>query len=207
MVKLSVVNSQGKETDTIDLPENVFGARVNAPLIHQAVVMYRAAQRQGTASTKDRGDVSGGGKKPFRQKGTGQARAGSNRSPLWHGGGTTFGPHPRDFGYSLSKKIRTGALRESVNSKLQTKNLLCIDELTVSPPKTKEFVKILSKLKLEGRILALLDKADANVEKASRNIPRFHLMRVQDVNALDVMSNKKLLVTKSALKSLLKRIQ
>ena len=206
MAKLSVINMDGKEADNIDLPENIFGGRVNQDVLHQAVVMYNANTRQGQASTKERGSVSGGGKKPWRQKGTGRARAGSNRSPLWAGGGVVFGPHPRDFSYAIPKKIKMAALRESLNAKFQDKDLVCLDDVTKTFTKTKEFTHILKSLKLEGKILALLDGSDASIERVSRNIPFFNMMRSQDVNASDVLRNKKVLVTKTAFKNLLKRI-
>lgn len=207
MLKLPVYNKDGKETDSIELPEEIFGNAVNQDVLHQAILMYQAALRSGHASTKERGQVSGGGRKPWRQKGTGRARAGSSRSPLWHKGGIVFGPHPRDFSYTLPKKIKAVALRESLNDKYAGKNLLCVDELTEKVSKTKEFVKILSKLKLEGKILALLDGCDASVLLASRNIRAFNIKRAIDVNAHDVLLNKKLLVTRSAFKNLLKRVQ
>jgi large subunit ribosomal protein L4 len=208
MAKLSVLNVQGKENGSIDLPDEIFGSIVNADVIYQAVVMYQAGQRQGNASTKERGSVSGGGTKPWRQKGTGRARAGSSRSPLWRGGGVVFGPHPRDFSYRVPKKIRVAALRETLNDKYLSKDLLCVDELTVGRPKTKEFSKILKNLKLlDAKTLCLVDKQDADVDKASRNIARLTLMRADDVNAYDVLRNKKVVVTKKAFTNLLKRLK
>ncbi len=206
MGKLSIFNTDGKESDNIDLPENVFGGRVNTHVLHQAVVMYNANTRQGMASTKERGAVSGGGKKPWRQKGTGRARAGSSRSPLWAGGGVVFGPHPRDYSYQIPRKVKIAALRESLNSKLQEKDLVCLDDLKKPFNKTKEFAAILKLLKLKGKVLALLDGSDPSVERVSRNLPFFNLMRSQDVNASDILRNKKILVTKTAFKNLLKRI-
>ena len=207
MTKLPVLDNKGKEIESIDLPKEIFESRLNADVIHQAIVMYQASLRQGNASTKERADVSGGGKKPYRQKGTGQARAGSSRSPLWHGGGVTFGPHPRDFGYTLPKKIKKAALRESLKAKSQDNNLLCVGDIKDSFSKTKEFVKFLDGLKLKGKILAVLDGSDESIARASRNIPSFNLMRAQDVNAYDILRNKKLLVTKTAFQNLLERVK
>ncbi len=207
MPSFPVLNSEGKKVEDIDLPETVFGGVVNNALLHQAIVKYQAGQRQGTASTKERGSVSGGGKKPFRQKGTGRARAGSIRSPLWHGGGVVFGPHPRDFSFSIPQKIKVAALRESINAKFLSKDLLCVDHLTVKTAKTKDFAKILKSLKIESKTLALLDKSDTDISQVSRNVPFFSLMRADDVNAYDILRNKKLLVTKAAFKNLLKRIK
>lgn len=207
MPKLAVLNKEGKQKEWIDLPEDIFGDRVNTYVIHQAVVMYQHSLRQGTASTKERGAVSGGGKKPWRQKGTGQARAGSTRSPLWKGGGTVFGPVPRDYGYSVPKKIRIAALRESLNAKFQSQNLFCLDEIKDKLSKTKEFASILKNLKLQGRTIALLDGCDESIKLVTRNIPRFEILRTEDVNAYDIMQNKSLMITKTSFNKLLKRIK
>ena len=206
-MKLSVLDKSGKEKSSINLPDDIFNIRVNTHILHQAIVMYQACLRQGNASTKNRGAVSGGGKKPFRQKGTGRARAGSSRSPLMHGGGVVFGPVPRDFSYSIPKKMKVAALRESLNAKYQDKNLVCIEDLKGEFKKTKEFAKILKALSLEGKVLAALDASHTSVVKVSRNIRSFNLMRVQDINAYDVMRAKKLFVSETALKALLERIQ
>lgn len=207
MLKLSVFSKSGKEVDSIDLPKDIFGVPVNTDVLHQAMVMHQASLRQGNASTKERGAVSGGGKKPWRQKGTGRARAGSSRSPLWAGGGVVFGPHPRDFGYTIPKKIKRAALRESLNAKFQNKNLICLEDLKGKLAKTKEFAQILTTLKLQGKILALLDGCDDSVMLASRNIPRFEMLRCEDVNAYDVLRNKNLLLTKTSLNKILERVK
>ena len=207
MVKCAVFNIKGKEADHIDLPEEIFGKEINSAVMHQAVVMYQASLRQGTLSTKGRAEISGGGKKPFKQKGTGRARAGSSRSPLWHGGGIIFGPKPRDFGYSVSRQIRRVALRESLNSKFQSKDLHCIDEIKQPLTKTKEFAQILKAFKLRGKILGVFDGCDESVERVSRNIPMLNIMRSQDVNAYDILRNRKLLLTKKALENLIDRIK
>ncbi|MBU0469372.1 MAG: 50S ribosomal protein L4 [Candidatus Omnitrophica bacterium] len=206
MSKVAVLDIKGIEKENIDLSD-VFEGRVNTDVIHQAIVMYQASLRQGNASTKERAFVSGGGKKPHRQKGTGRARAGSSRSPLWHGGGVVFGPHPRDFGYTLPKKIKKAALLESLKAKLNDNNFYCVDDFTDSLSKTKEFAEILKNLKLSGRILAVLDGCDESITRVSRNIPRLSLMRSQDVNAYDILKNKNILVTKTALKNLTDRIK
>ncbi|MFA5088037.1 MAG: 50S ribosomal protein L4 [Candidatus Omnitrophota bacterium] len=207
MAKLSIYDMDGKEVEAMDLPENIFRPHVNEAVVYQAVLKYRASLRQGNASTKERGAVSGGGKKPFRQKGTGEARAGSNRSPLWRGGGDIFGPEPRDFSYTIPKKIKRAALRETINAKYISKDLCCVSEFKGKFSKTKEFAKVLSKLKLQGKTLALLDDADESVIRVSRNIPFFNIMRSVDVNAYDVLKNKKILITKSTFQSLLKRLK
>jgi len=206
VVKVSVLNREGEERDAVEIPEGLFEQRVNTDVIHQSVVMYQAGLRQGNASTKERADVSGGGKKPFRQKGTGRARAGSSRSPLWHGGGVVFGPHPRDFSYTVPKKVKKSALRESLKAKFQANQLKCIEDLTDPIEKTKDFAQMLKHLDIKGKTLAALDGSDATVERVSRNIPTFNLMRAQDINAYDVMRNKNVIFTKSALIKVLERV-
>lgn len=213
MAKLSVYNIEGKEVGTIDVPQGLFDTKVSTDVIQQAVLMYQAAERQGNASTKERGSVSGGGKKPWKQKGTGRARAGSIRSPLWTKGGVVFGPHPRDFSYTIPQKVKRAALRESLNARFQEKDLLCLEDIKKALNKTKEFAKIMGNLGLRGKeklncgkVLALLDGSDPSIERVSRNLPFFTLMRAQDVNAYDVLRNKKILVSKSAFMSLLNRI-
>ena len=205
MSKFPILDIEGKEIDSIELPDDIFGGKVKKDILHQAVIMYQATKRQGTLGVKDRGSVSGGGKKPFRQKGTGRARAGSNRSPLWADGGVVFGPVMRDFGYTLPKKIKTAALRESLAAKFQDKDLVCVTDISKSMSKTKDFSKILANLKLKGKILALLDGSDESIQRVSNNIGQFSLLRTQDVNAYDILKCKKLLVTKSAVQKLIDR--
>ncbi len=207
MSKFPILNIEGKEIDAIDLPDDIFGGKVKRDILHQAITMYQATQRQGTLGVKDKGAVSGGGKKPFRQKGTGRARAGSSRSPLWADGGVVFGPVMRDFGYNLPKKIKKAALRESLAAKFQDKDLVCVTDISKSFSKTKEFSKVLENLKLKGKILALLDGSDASVQRVSNNINQFNMLRTQDVNAYDILKCKKLLVTKSAVQKLIDRIK
>lgn len=204
---LSVFDSDGKRLGSVDLPEGMFGEDVNSDVIHQAMVMYQASHRQGNASTKERGAVSGGGKKPFRQKGTGRARQGSIRSPLWKGGGVVFGPHPRDFGYTLPRKVRKTALRETLKVKHKDEDLVCVDDLKNPFNKTKDFARLLKNLNLKGKTLALLDGSDASIVRVSRNIPFFRLMRSMDVSAYDILRHRKLLVTKTALSNLMERIR
>ncbi len=207
MENLPIYNLDGKKVDDLDIPENLFGVEVNRDVLHQDVLRYLANQRQGNASTKERGAVSGGGVKPWRQKGTGRARVGSSRNPLWKGGGVVFGPHPHSFRFEVPQKVRKVALKESLNDKYQSKNLLCIDHLRATSAKTKDFAKILERLKLDGKILALLDGNDPQTLKVSRNIPHFRLLRAEDVTAYEILRSQKLLVTKGAFKILLKRLK
>lgn len=207
MPELTVVDTKGKKSNSIELPKEKFGVHVHNGVLHQAIVMYQANDRQGTVSTKDRGEVSGGGKKPWAQKGTGRARAGSSRSPLWKKGGITFGPKPRDFGYDVPRKVRSAALRESLNAKFLSNELHCIDKLEITSGKTKEFVAVLKNLKLQGRTLVMLDDNAAKSLLAARNIPYVTMSSAHNANAKDILSNKNVLVTKTALEILLKRIQ
>ncbi|MFH1360272.1 MAG: 50S ribosomal protein L4 [Candidatus Omnitrophota bacterium] len=207
MSSFPIHNMDGKKIEDFDLPEKILEGPVNRSILHQAILMYQANKRQGTASTKERGQVSGGGKKPYRQKGTGRARAGSIRSPLWRGGGTVFGPSPRDFGYEVPKKIKSVALRESLKAKLSTNDVFCVDRITLKSTKTKDFAKILKKLKMEGRILALSDEYDKDLLRVAKNIRLLSLLQAQEANAYDILRNKKILITKPAFKTLLKRIK
>ena len=207
MAKLPVHDIKGKETGSVQLPDEIFGGKVNEAVLHQAVVMYLANKRQGNASTKTRGEVSGGGRKPWKQKGTGRARAGSSRSPLWIKGGVVFGPHPREYGYALPKRTRIAALRASLNAKFQANQLLCVEDIQLTKAKTKEVASILKTFKLRGKTLALFDGTKNDVILASRNIPFLSLSCAGDINAYDVMKNKTVLVTKSAIENLLKRIE
>lgn len=207
MAKLTVHDITGKETGSVQLPDDIFGGKINESVLHQAVVMYLANQRQGTVNTKTRGEVSGGGKKPWRQKGTGRARAGSSRSPLWHKGGIIFGPHPREHRINVTKKTRIAALRASLNAKYQANALLCVEDIKLNKAKTKEVATILKAFKLRGKTLAIFDGTSNDVTLASRNIPFLSLSRASDINAYDVLKNKTILVTKSAIENILKRIQ
>ena len=169
MPELTVVDIKGKKASSFELPKEKFGVHVHDAVIHQAVVMYNANARQGTVATKDRSQISGGGKKPWAQKGTGRARAGSSRSPLFKKGGMSFGPKPRDFGFEVPRKVRVAALRESLNAKFLGNELVCVDAFDVASGKTKDFSTALSALKLTGRILVVLDAAtDKTLSVAER---------------------------------------
>ncbi len=207
MPKLTVYNIEGKETGSMDLPV-AFEKDVNQDVIHQAIVMYQANQRQGNADTKVRSEISGGGKKPFRQKGTGRARQGSSRSPLMRHGGIVFGPQPRDFSYTVPKKVRIAALTETLKAKYKDGSLVCVDQIVIKSGKTKDFVAVLKNLKMSGKkVLAMFEGSEASVELVSRNVARLQIFRAIDINALDVIKNNKILVTKSAMEKLLKRLQ
>ncbi|MFH1847919.1 MAG: 50S ribosomal protein L4 [Candidatus Omnitrophota bacterium] len=184
----------------------IFDGKVNKAVLYHAIKGYQANKRQGSASTKNRGEVSGGGKKPWRQKGTGRARFGSTRNPLWRHGGVIFGPRPRSYTTPIPQKIRKSALKSSLNDKMNTKSLIVVDEIALKKPKTREVAGLLKKLKIEGKALFVLDKIDANLKLASRNIRDLTVKSASDISALDVMSHNKMVATKAALEVLTKRV-
>lgn len=197
-----VYNMQGKEVGAFSFNKNIFTGLVNKGVLYQAVRMYNANRRQGNASTKTRGDVSGGGKKPWRQKGTGRARAGSSRSPLWRHGGAIFGPHPRDYHYSVPKKIRKLALLSSINSKLNDNRVIGLDAVKMDEPKTKKFRTMLEALKLKGRSLFVVEAVDVNTIRASRNLQEVSVKNFMDINTMDVLNSDNLVMSKAALEKL-----
>lgn len=204
---ITIFNSKGKEVEKFELNKELFTGEVNKDALYQFVRMYNANQRRGTASTKTRSDVSGGGKKPWRQKGTGRARAGSSRSPLWRGGGKVFGPHPRDFHYDIPKKIKRIALLSSLNSKILDEKLIGIDSIVLAEPKTKQFQAIIDALKLEGRSLFVLDTVDEKTKRASRNIESVTLRNYKDFNPVDVLKCNTIVVLKAALEKIPERFK
>jgi len=203
--ELAVLDLTGAKKGAIACPEG-WDKDINTDVIHQAAVMYQANQREGNASTKERGSVRGGGKKPFKQKGTGRARQGSTRSPLSYSGGCVFGPHPRDFGYRIPRKVLQASLREVLKSKFQEGKLICLADINKDFKKTKDFADTLKKLSIKGKILALLDGSDESVNRVARNIAYFQIMRAQDVTSYDIMRNQNLLLTQTAFKTLMERI-
>lgn len=207
MSQVSIFDTEGKKAESLELPKDIFDGKVNTNIIHQAIVQYQANLRQGTVSTKGHAEVRGGGKKPWRQKGTGRARQGSTRSPLWVGGGVVFGPKPRDFSYSIPKKIRRLALKESLKAKHENKNLVFVIDIKQPYEKTKEFAKVLKALKLEGKTLAVLEGSNPSILRVSRNIRAFSLKSAQEVNAYDILRSKNLLLSKSAFEQLVERIK
>jgi large subunit ribosomal protein L4 len=213
-ISLPIYNSEGKEVETIKLDPMIFDGKVNTAVLHQVVKLYLANQRHGLAATKTRGEVSGGGRKPWKQKGTGRARVGSTRSPLWRHGGVVFGPHPRDFSYSLPKKIKIEALRSALCSKVSEKNLMVLESFKIDAPKTKFAAKVFSNLKVLPLrkkdplgVLLLLDKIDSDLKKALNNIVFLDFNLAKDAHAYEVLAHKKIVVTKDGLVQLAKRIK
>ncbi len=207
-LELDVLNTNGESVEKINFDETVFDGKINPNLMHQAVVTYLANKRSGLACTKTKGEVRGGGRKPWRQKGTGRARVGSNRSPLWRGGGVTFGPKPHSFNKDLPKKMKLLALKSSLNVKLHEEKIIVLNELTSVSPKTKDFVKIINNLKLDkDKIRLVLVSVENNIKLGSSNLEKVLLCRADDVNTIDVLNCKKLIITKDALKVVQERVK
>ena len=197
MANVSVYNMEGKEVGTIELNDAVFGVEVNEHLVHMAVVQQLANNRQGTQKAKTRSEVSGGGRKPWRQKGTGHARQGSTRSPQWTGGGVVFAPTPRDYSFKLNKKEKRAALKSALTSKVQDAKLIVVDELKFDEIKTKNFVNVMNNLKVEKGLVVISDN-DANVVMSARNVADVNTTLVNTINVYDVMKAKTLVLTKDA---------
>jgi len=204
---LKIFNLQGSEVGQLTLDPQLWDGRVNLRLLSQAVAMYRTNQRAGNASTKTRGDVSGGGKKPWKQKHTGRARAGSTRSPLWRHGGSVFGPRPRDMHYRLPQTIRRRALLESLKGKLRDEELVVVEGLAAQMPKTKPFAKLDKTFQTGRRSIIVLDDSPVSLVKSLRNLARFDLCTAASLNAFDVLNAHKVLVTKAAFERLEARVK
>ena len=199
-MEVKVFNQEGAEVGTVKLNEQIFGIEPNQHVVHQYVVNYLANQRQGTSSSKGRSEVSGGGSKPWRQKGTGRARAGTNRSPLWRGGGIIFGPEPRSYFSEFPRKMKRLAFLSALSDKARNSHLVVIDSLQMSEAKTKKVVGILGKLGLENRKCLILDEgANPNLLLSTRNIPRVKYSRAPLANAYDIVNADVLLLTKAGL--------
>ena len=213
MASVSVYNMEGKEVGTIELNDAVFGVEINEHLVHMAVVQHLANKRQGTQKAKTRSEVSGGGRKPWRQKGTGHARQGSTRSPQWKGGGMVFAPVPRDYSFKINKKEKRAALKSALTSKVQDKKFIVVDEIKLDAIKTKDFKKILDNLNV-GKALVVTEKVDKNVLLSARNLPTVQLSHItteevekngetakevkSTINVYDIMRHEYLVVTKDA---------
>ena len=197
MANVSVYNMEGKEVGTIELNDAVFGVEINEHLVHMAVVQQLANNRQGTQKAKTRSEVSGGGRKPWRQKGTGHARQGSTRSPQWTGGGVVFAPVPRDYSFKLNKKEKRAALKSALTSKVQANNLIVVDELKFDEIKTKNFVNVMNNLKVQKGLVVISDN-DANVVLSAKNVADVDTTLVNTINVYDVMKAKTVVLTKDA---------
>jgi large subunit ribosomal protein L4 len=205
-MKIAIKNLEGKDQGEHEVKFELIEDGRGTQAVHDAVVAYRAAQRSGTACTKNVGEVAGSNKKPWRQKGTGRARAGSFQSPLWVGGGVVFGPKPRDFSKKISKKTRQLALRKALSERLKAGDVVVVDDLKFSSPKTKDFVGMVGKLNLTGSMLIVSAGVDKNLTLASRNVPNVALATSDSLNTYDVLRPAKLLFTKSAFEKVESRL-
>lgn len=197
MANVAVVNMNGENVGSIELNDAIFGIEANEHVMHLAVVQYLANQRQGTQSAKTRAEVRGGGRKPWRQKGTGRARQGSTRSPQWTGGGVVFAPKPRNYSFKLNKKVKRLALQSALSTKVAENKIIVLDELTLNEIKTKEMVKVLNNIKCE-KALIVMDGSNTNVILSARNIPNVKTASVNTINVYDLLKYNTLVVTKDA---------
>jgi len=198
MAKVSVYDMNGNEVSALDLKDEVFGIEPNEAILHASVVNYLANQRQGTQSTLTRTEVRGGGKKPWRQKGTGRARQGSTRSPQWRTGGIALGPKPRSYRYSLNKKVKRIAMKSALSSKVLDGDMLVLDNLKMDEYKTKTMVKLMDALKVDRKALLVLDGVDDKIIKSANNIPGLKTTQVNTLNVYDILNHDKFIVVKNA---------
>ena len=195
---LDVIDTDNKKVDTIEIKEDIFGEKVNGHLLYEIVKMQMANKRAGTASTKTKGFVSGGGAKPWKQKGTGRARSGSIRSPLWRHGGIAFGPHPRDYSYLMPKRMRKEAMRSVILLKLKEDKIRIINEINLEKPKTKLVVDVLKRLNVASGLI-VIDDGNRNLELAARNLKDSKILKVCGLNVYDLLSYDNLIITRSAI--------
>ena len=202
MAKLTMLNMAGAEAGVIELRDEIFGIEPNANAVHAVVVNYLANQRQGTQSAKTRGDVRGGGRKPFRQKGTGRHRQGSTTDPSQVGGGVAFAPKPRDYRYTINKKVRRLAMKSVLSSKVLEKELIVLDELRFDAPKTKEMIKVLENVKAGKKALIVTAEKDENIVKSAANIPGVRTALVGTMNVYEIVNHNSFIVTKEAIEKI-----
>jgi len=205
MAVCEVLNSLAEKVGEIDLNDALFSVEVNTGILHEVVCMQRANQRSGNACTKTRGEVSGGGAKPWRQKGTGRARAGSRTSPVWRGGGTVFGPKPRDYTYSLPKKVRRLALKMALSARNQEGNLVVVDQFSLDQAKTREFVKVMDNFKFEN-CLVVTGEMDEKLGLSARNAVGYKVLPVAGLNVMDILKHSKLMLVQTSLAKLEERL-
>ncbi len=205
MPTVDIYNIQKEKVGELDLKDSIFGVEVRGDVLHEVVTWQRACRRSGTACTKTRGEVSGGGRKPWRQKGSGRARSGSNRSPIWKGGGTTFGPRPRSFAYSLPKKVRRLALKMALSSKLKDGQLLVLDEYPHTGPKTRDFIAVLKAFEI-GKALFIYPEGNQALELSARNVPGVQVMLPMGLNVYDILKYDHLVLFSPALAAIEARL-
>ena len=202
MDKMKVLNTKGESVSDIKLNEGIWGITPNDTTLYDALTLARNAERQGTADTKTRSEVSGGGRKPWRQKGTGRARQGSTRAPHWPGGGIVFGPHPRSYSKKMNRKERRLALKSALSYKVIESELIIIDSFNIESTKTKDALAILNNLKVNGKVLIVVDKLDENIVLATRNLANVILLEVSEINTYDVVAADTMVITDAAVKML-----
>lgn len=200
MANLKVMDQNGKDSGEVTLNDKIFGIEPNESVVFEAIIRQRAGKRQGTSKVKNRSAVRGGGKKPWRQKGTGRARQGSIRSPQWRGGGTVFGPTPRSYAYTMPRKQRRLAIKSVLSQKMIDKDLIVLDKLTMSAPKTKDLVSMLNSLNVDGKVLIVSD--DNNVQLSARNLAKVKAVPVNGLNVEDAVNYDKLILTQDAVKKI-----
>ena len=205
MALTEVYNTDNKKVGEVELNEALFGLEVKQHILHDVVKMQLANRRAGTASTKTRNEVSGGGRKPFRQKGTGRARQGTNRSPLMRGGGVIFGPKPRDYSYKLPKKVRKLGVRMALSTRFSEKNMLILDGFDLADIKTKQFVEVMKKLNIENGLIVIPEKNE-NLEKSSRNVHGYKVIQADGLNVYDILLHRNLILLQPCLGQLEKRL-
>ena len=198
MPKVALLNIRGQQVGEIELNDSVFGVEINQHVLHDVVKNYLANQRQGTQSAKTRAEVRGGGRKPWRQKGTGRARQGSIRSPQWVGGGVVFAPKPRDYRYELPKKVKRLAMKSALSTKVQDNSIIVLDTLEMDAPKTKEMVNVLKNLKVEKKALIVMSDKNENVIKSANNLPGITTTLVSTLNVYDILKHDQFIITKDA---------
>lgn len=199
MSQLNVLDINNKVVGKVSLKEDIFNSEIKEHLLHKSVIAHLANLRRGTHSTKNKSQVRGGGAKPWRQKGTGRARAGSIRSPLWRGGGITFGPTPRDYDHDVPKKMRRSALISALSLKVKNGDIFVVDKIDIDKPKTKDVVSILKNFKIDRSVLFLIDEKNKNLELSARNIPDARVQRVDSINVYDLLYYDKIICTKGAI--------
>lgn len=202
MVEMFIHSIEGEKVGAIKLNDSLFNTKINKHIIHQMVKRYLAEKRRGTASTKNRSEVSGGGKKPWRQKGTGRARAGSIRSPLWVGGGVVFGPENRDYGYSIPRKVQLAALKSVLSDKVKNNEIIILDKLELKKGKTKDIIEVFNNLHLDSnnKVLIVIDKEDDLIKRAVHNLKDAMVITANKINTYDLVNYEKMIITKDALK-------
>lgn len=205
MSTVNIVNIKNERVGEIELNDNVFNRDVKEHILHEVVRMQRAARRSGTACTKTRVEVSGGGKKPWRQKGTGRARSGSRTSPLWRGGGVVFGPKPRDYSFKLNRKVRQQAVAMALSARFQEGNLIVVDDFSLERIKTKDFVGVMNILDVDNGLI-VIDNATDNLTKSSSNVNGYKILSSEGLNVYDILLHKKLILVQPVIESLEKRL-